>query len=123
MKGVTRHQLEVLKLAQAASAPIDLDQLLPVLSWEPSKEAAQFTIRALVKKQMLEKLPLTLRRGRLRVSFRVTGKGGLVLDPRGPSRDDLLLLEPDLGCAKKEVEIASGALSDLEKPSRPSRVC
>jgi hypothetical protein len=84
MKGITQHQTEVLKLVAASDVPLDLDQLLPKLSWGPSKEAAQFTIRALVTKGLLLKLPLKLRRGRLRVSYEMTAKGRLVFDPRGP---------------------------------------
>lgn len=88
MKGITRHQIEALGLIAGSRDPIDLDQLLPKLSWEPSKEAAQFTIRALVTKGMVEKLPLKLRRGRLRVSYQMTPKGSLVLDPRGPVQEE-----------------------------------
>jgi predicted transcriptional regulator len=82
MKGVTSHQLEVLRLVVGSPVPIDLDELLPQLSWEPSKEAAQFTIRALVKKGLISKRPLELRRGRNRVSYHPTTDGRLVLDPR-----------------------------------------
>jgi predicted transcriptional regulator len=98
VKGVTSHQVEVLKLTLGSSTPLDFDQILPELTWEPSKEAAQFTIRALVKKGLLAKLPLQLRRGRIRVSYQVTEKGALVLDPRGPlpgSEDLSELLEKE----------------------------
>lgn len=107
MKGITHHQIEALRLIAAADDPIDLDQLLPKLSWAPSKEAAQFTIRALVTKGMVEKLPLKLRRGRLRVSYQMTPKGSLVFDPRGPVASNLEAPEgeipslPGLSAAKK----------------------
>jgi predicted transcriptional regulator len=97
MKGVTRHQVEVLQRVNAAGDDLlDMDQLLPQLSWEPSKEAAQFTIRALIRKGMLEKMPLKLRRGRLRVSYKVTGKGKVVLDPRGDIVDVGATVPPEL---------------------------
>lgn len=96
MKGITRHQMEVLQLCKEATQPLDLDQLLPKLSWGPSKEAAQFTIRALMKKKMLEKLPLQLRRGRLRVSYQLTSVGKVVLDPRLDSLAAVEIEAPDL---------------------------
>jgi DNA-binding PadR family transcriptional regulator len=85
MKGVTPYQLELLKAARAAhdaGAPLDLDQLLDTLSWEPSKESLQFTIRALIKRGLIVKSDLELRRGRRRVSFLMTADGRQLLDPR-----------------------------------------
>lgn len=85
MKGITPYQLEVLRHVAAApgDAPLDFDQLLEKLSWQPTKEAAQFTIRAAVTKKLIAKTErLILRRGRKRVCYEVASEGVLVLDPR-----------------------------------------
>lgn len=84
MKGVTPYQLEILKHVAkgTAEAPVDFDELLEALSWKPTKQSAQFTIRALITKKLLEKTGLQLRRGRKRVCYRLTREGRLVLDPR-----------------------------------------
>ena len=86
MKNLTAYQLEVLQAALAGNpagpGPVDFDQLLAKLTWKPKKEAAQFTIRACITKGLLEKTELQLRRGRLRVCYRVTVEGRHFLDPR-----------------------------------------
>jgi len=95
MKGVTDKQLEVLQLVSTGATPgsgdaIDFDQLLEALSWKPTKQAAQFTIRALVDKGFIVKAGQELRRGRKRVVYQLTKSGKLVLDPRPePVRKDL----------------------------------
>ncbi|CAM3317916.1 hypothetical protein [Polaromonas hydrogenivorans] len=48
----------------------------------PSKESAQFTIRAMVTKRLIEKAPLESRRGRNRICYRLAEGGKAVLDPR-----------------------------------------
>jgi hypothetical protein len=86
MRGVTKHQMEMLGHIRTGGpdGDLDFDQLLDKLSWVPSKESAQFTIRAAVVKGFIMKLPeLQLRRGRNRVCYRLTKEGGSVLDPRG----------------------------------------
>lgn len=85
MRGVTPYQLEILTHVRGASEDesLDFDQLLERLSWRPSKESAQFTIRATITKGLLEKKPdLELRRGRKRVCYRLTAEGVRVFDPR-----------------------------------------
>lgn len=86
MKGVTAYQLELLttlSCREAATGRLtDLDQLLETLSWVPSKESAQFTIRALVARGFIAKAPLESRRGRNRICYRLLEAGRLVLDPR-----------------------------------------
>lgn len=87
MRGLTKHQQEVLTLVAKpgpGEMPLDLDELVEKLSWQPTKESLQFTIRALVSKGLIEKRPKELRRGRQRVLFRPTRAGLLALDPRGP---------------------------------------
>lgn len=67
MMGVTRYQLELLTTLSHREASTgrltDFDQLLESLSWMPSKESAQFTIRAMVAKGFIAKAPLESRRG------------------------------------------------------------
>lgn len=86
---LTKYQIELLQAVAGgsttgdATSPIDFDQLLDKLSWKPTKESAHFSIRALTKRGLIEKTEkLILRRGRLRVGFRLTWAGKVVLDPR-----------------------------------------
>lgn len=46
--------------------PIDFDQLIDRLPYNPSKESMHFSLRALIKKGLVEKGGLDLRRGRSR---------------------------------------------------------
>lgn len=88
MKGITKNQAEVLTYLKKGGPDgnLDFDQLLEQLSWEPTKAAAQFTIRALIGKGLIEKLPsLELRRSRQRICYQLTAEGKSVLDPRPPS--------------------------------------
>lgn len=131
MRGVSPYQLELLKLLSEVpeAEPLDFDQLLEKLSWAPSKESAQFTIRALVKKELIEKgETLELRRGRKRVTYQLTKHGNLVLDPRGPEIESISKVEDfaipgtpekveklDLKKAEKSVEsIVPGLLPELD---------
>lgn len=85
MKGLTKYQLELLKHLKAfedAGALTDFDQHLEKLSWTPSKDSAQFVVRAVVRKGLLEKAGIQTRRGRNRVCYRLTEKGNQVFDPR-----------------------------------------
>ena len=86
MRGITKNQLELLHFVidcEAGGAMADLDQIIDKMSWEPTKESIQFTIRAMVGKSFIEKSGLQSRRGRNRVCFKVSIKGKQVLDPRG----------------------------------------
>lgn len=89
MKGVTPYQLEIIQKLAAIEKKTgklpDFDQLLAELSWTPSKESAQFPIRAVITKGLVKKAPLEFRRGRKRVCYQLTESGRLVLDPRGPA--------------------------------------
>lgn len=84
MRSLTANQLELLMHVGAGGpdGPLDFDQLLALLSWKPTKESAQFPIRSLVKRGLLEKGELSYRRGRRRVMYHLTAEGRLVLDPR-----------------------------------------
>jgi DNA-binding PadR family transcriptional regulator len=86
---LTPYQLELLETVRAGNldkeegGPIDFDQLIETLSWKPTKAAAHFSIRALVKRGLLVKTgELMLRRGRQRVGFELTQNGRAALDPR-----------------------------------------
>lgn len=85
MKGVTHYQREILMLVRAVRAKTgqtaDFDQVLDGLSWGPTKESAQFIIRALITKGFMQKLPLESRRGRKRVCYQLTPAGAGLLDP------------------------------------------
>jgi len=95
MKGLTPYQFEMLQHVRDAGSDIDFDQLLEKLSWAPSKEAAQFTVRALVGKKLLEKSStLQLRRGRRRVTYLLTGEGKRVFDPRGAAAPEKVVGKP-----------------------------
>lgn len=67
---LTDKQLEVLRVINEANPdgkPVDLDQLIERLSYKPSKAAIQFSIRALVGHELIEKAGQEIRRGRSRV--------------------------------------------------------
>lgn len=53
----------------------DLDQVLEELSYKTTKASLQFSIRALVKHGLIEKLGTETRRGRSRQCLSVTEKG------------------------------------------------
>lgn len=115
MKGITPYQLEVLRHVAAApgDAPLDFDQLLEKLSWQPTKEAAQFTIRAAVTKKLIAKTErLILRRGRKRVCYEVASEGVLVLDPRKANPVTSGAVEAPLGVEKVVSDFVSSALPD-----------
>jgi hypothetical protein len=69
---------------KAGELLVDMDQLLDRLSWVPTKESAQFIIRAVIQKGLVEKAGIQGRRGRNRVCYKLTPAGMLVVDPRAP---------------------------------------
>jgi hypothetical protein len=90
LRGLTAYQLELLGYVRAGidGKCVDLDQLLERLSWKPTKQSLQFTIRALISKGVLMKADPEVRRGRKRVCFALTLAGRSVFDPRGPAVAD-----------------------------------
>lgn len=85
VRGLTPYQLEILEAVRKAAAEgydIDLDQLLDTLSWKPTKQSLQFSIRALIAKKMILKAGMQIRRGRKRVCFCLTREAEAVFDPR-----------------------------------------
>lgn len=107
VKGITKKQFELIQTIQDvevnAGHLVDFDELLGKLSWSPSKESAQFTIRAAIKNDYIKKMPLEVRRKRLRVCYQVTKSGLAILDPRSPISVpegfedlDVSFVDPDL---------------------------
>lgn len=88
MKRITPYQLEILSclldIEKATGRLTDLDQLLEKLTWMPSKESLQFTIRAMIQKEFILKMPHETRRNRNRVCFSVLKAGRAIFDPREP---------------------------------------
>lgn len=101
MKGVTKYQLEILVRMREISAGsgrlADFDQILEQLSWMPTKDSAQFTVRALIRKGLMAKCPLEHRRGRLRVCYDLTASGRLLFDPRTPMPAESEMTETEAG--------------------------
>lgn len=60
----------------------DLDQVLERLTYKPTKESIQFSIRALIKRGLLEKKDQEERRGATRRLLAPTAKG--LKECRGP---------------------------------------
>jgi hypothetical protein len=56
--------LAVVKAGNSDGTPIDLDQIVARLPYETSKESLQFSIRALVKREMLDRSKKVVRNGR-----------------------------------------------------------
>lgn len=119
MKGLTSYQLEILQIVKKGveDGLVDFDQLLNKLSWGPSKESAQFTIRAVCTKGFLKKAEvLQLRRGRKRVCYQLTAEGEAYMDPRKPSKlppDEEVGLFPGVEPAPDSAEKISLDLVDV----------
>lgn len=79
---------------------IDTDQLLEKISYETTKNSLQFTIRFLVNRGLVEKLPAVIRRGRRRRVYCLTPDALRSFDT-GTGSFDIVMegfedLEPDL---------------------------
>lgn len=68
-------QMKVITTGNADGSPVDLDQILERLSYKPSKQSYQFSLRALIKHGLVEKGPRETRRGRERQTITPTGLG------------------------------------------------
>jgi hypothetical protein len=78
MRSLSAKQQEILKLIVRGNPDgsfIDLDELLDRLSYKPTKDALQFSIRHLVKRELIEKKPTELRRNAKRRVFAPTMHG------------------------------------------------
>jgi repressor of nif and glnA expression len=81
---LSEKQIELLKIIREKNpdgAAIDLDQIIERTSYKPTKEAIQFSIRALIKRGLIEKLGTEVRRGSRRVTFGLTETGGFYAPP------------------------------------------
>jgi len=83
---LSQKQLHLL-MAVGAGNPdgslLDMDQLLEVLAYRTTKQSIQFSIRALIAKGLMEKRGRVCRRGRVRVTFGLTGEGRMYVTPAG----------------------------------------
>ena len=115
LRGVTAYQMEILEAVRshaAAGAEIDLDQMLDTLSWKPTKQSLQFSIRALIAKRMIQKTGFQVRRGRKRVCFNLDVEGLAVFDPRLASAPPPVPAQPAAAVPAVPVEIPEPELSD-----------
>lgn len=73
---------------------VDLDQILERLSYHPTKQSLQFSIRALIARDLIQKDPAEKRRGRMRtlISLTETGKvmNGMAGSKAAPFVSDVL---------------------------------
>jgi len=65
--------------------PTDLDEVIERVSYKPTKQSIQFSIRALVNHGLIEKGAQEKRRGRLRAIIRITPKGASMMGGPGKS--------------------------------------
>ncbi|MGR5421486.1 hypothetical protein [Vibrio sp. PNB22_4_1] len=62
---------------------VDLDQIIERVDYEVSKQAMQFTIRRMIENYgVIEKADRSIRRGRSRITFRMTELGYHALEPK-----------------------------------------
>jgi len=82
---LTAKQQELIRVVVAANpdgSPCDLDQILERLSYGPTKESLQFSIRALIRHELIEKKGSEVRRDRRRVLIVPTEMGKHFAAPR-----------------------------------------
>lgn len=75
---LTNKQLEMIAICAKPNedgSVTDLDQILQRVSWKPTKNAIHFSIRALIARGLIEKLPREKRRGRVRTIIGATDLG------------------------------------------------
>lgn len=86
---LTAKQIELLRVISAGNddgTPTDLDEVIERVSYKPTKQSIQFSIRALVNHGLIEKGAQEKRRGRLRAIIRITPKGASMMG--GPSKSE-----------------------------------
>lgn len=85
---LTHKQLMLLRVVVAGNGsdpvthvfePVDLDQLIERLDYEPTKQSIQFSIRALIRRGLIERGARVSRRGRRRVTIVPTTLGRQVI--------------------------------------------
>lgn len=93
----TRKQVEILETIRKGAPDgdfLDMDMLLEMLPYETTKQSMQFSIRALIRRGLIEKKGTELRRGRNRIVYSVTPKAVESFDPDSGSFD--VIIEGDL---------------------------
>lgn len=78
---LTKKQIELIQIITTGNVDgghVDLDQLIERASHKPSKQSIHFSIRALIGKELVEKLPKEKRRGRVRVIIAPTDWGNIM---------------------------------------------
>lgn len=94
---LTPKQIEVVRVIAAGNTdgtPADLDEILERVSYKPTKQAIQFTIRSLVEHGLIEKVGAEKRRGRQRVLIAATVLGQHFAAANRPAVRSAIL-EPD----------------------------
>jgi DNA-binding MarR family transcriptional regulator len=84
MRALSLKQLELLFLIARGNPDgslVDFDQLLEQLSYRPSKMSAQFSIRALLARELIRKAGREKRRARVRRLFSITPLGQHYVGP------------------------------------------
>lgn len=76
-------------------SPRDLDQILETLSYTTTKASLQFSLRALIKHGLIEKLGTENRRGRARQVIGVTSKGQPYVAMTGWGAPSVVVSEED----------------------------
>lgn len=67
--------LAVIAAKNRDGSNVDLDELIDRVEYKTTKESMQFSVRALMEKGLIERLPLEIRRNRARRPFDVTPLG------------------------------------------------
>lgn len=95
---LTTKQIELLRVIAAGNddgSPADLDQILERVSYKPTKQSIQFSIRALIGHGLIEKLGTDKRRGRQRVLIGATPLGQHYVGPLSITRSFVTSVEAD----------------------------
>ena len=82
---LTRKQVAILKTIRKGNedgSAVDLDQIIERLSWHPSKQSFQFSLRKLIDKGLVQKLGLEERRDYFRRTIALTQEGYAILSDR-----------------------------------------
>ena len=70
-----RSLMEVIVAGNDDGTNVDIDQILERLPYETTKESLQFSLRALVNKGCIQKMPSEIRRTRRRIIYAATAFG------------------------------------------------
>lgn len=67
--------LGIIKKANPDGTNVDMNELIDRTDYKPSKASMQFSIRALIAKELIEKCDISKRRGRQHVSYQILPLG------------------------------------------------